>query len=205
MFDDALMALLDRLDLGPRGSLEPLSGGDIAAVYRLATDRGEVVLKRDDPERLAGEAEGLRALKAATTRLAVPEVWGEGDGWLVMEALTPARRTAAGERALGEGLRELHGAPASGEASHGWARDNACGATPQPNAPLDDGRAFQRERRLLPLARACHDRGSWTRVFESGLRRWPRGSRAGCRTPRGGGCTATCGRATCCTPPAGRR
>ena len=159
MFDDALMALLDRLDLGPRGSLEPLSGGDIAAVYRLATDRGEVELKRDDPERLAGEAEGLRALKAATTRLAVPEVWGEGDGWLVMEALTPARRTADGERALGEGLRELHGAPASGEASHGWARDNACGATPQPNAPLDDGRAFQRERRLLPLARACHDRG----------------------------------------------
>ncbi|MCK2183751.1 fructosamine kinase family protein [Halomonas getboli] len=160
MFDEALEALLNRLGLRPRGSLEPLSGGDIAAVYRLETDRGEVVLKRDDPARLAGEAEGLQALKAATAMLTVPEVWGEGDGWLVMEALTPARRTAAGERTLAEGLRELHGAePASGEAPHGWARDNACGATPQPNAPLDDGRAFQRERRLLPLTRACHDRG----------------------------------------------
>ncbi|GEK73535.1 MULTISPECIES: fructosamine kinase family protein [Halomonas] len=156
MVDDALTALLERLDLGFRGPLEPLSGGDIAAVYRLDTDRGEAVVKRDDPARLAGEAEGLRALGAATGRLVVPEVWGEGDGWLVMEALTPARRTDTGERALAEGLRELHGV---GHSPHGWARDNACGATPQPNAPLDDGRAFQRERRLLPLMRACHARG----------------------------------------------
>ncbi|EWH00864.1 fructosamine kinase family protein, partial [Halomonas sp. BC04] len=49
---------------------------------------------------------------------------------------------------------------------HGWPRDNACGRTPQSNASLADGRAFQRERRLLPLAAACHERG----LLDAGLR-----------------------------------
>ncbi len=43
------------------------------------------MIKRDDPERLSGEAEGLRVLRQASTRLVVPEVLGEGEGWLVME------------------------------------------------------------------------------------------------------------------------
>ncbi|MDT8894250.1 fructosamine kinase family protein [Halomonas sp. I1] len=147
---------LSSLDLVPRGEPRPLGGGDIAAVSWLDTDQGAVVIKRDDPERLSGEAEGLRTLRQASSRLVVPEVLGEGDGWLVMVALEGIGRTARDEAALGEGLRELHGATG---AMHGWHRDNACGSTPQPNAPLEDGRAFQRERRLLPLTRACHDRG----------------------------------------------
>ncbi|XKE44335.1 fructosamine kinase family protein [Halomonas organivorans] len=153
---DELDALLRRCGIRPIGEPRTLSGGDIAAVYRLATDRGEAVVKRDAPARLAGEAEGLRALGEAETRLIVPEVWGEGGGWLVMEALETTPPTPAAEVALAEGLAELH-AP-TGE-PHGWHRDNACGATPQPNAPLADGRAFQRERRLLPLVRACHAKG----------------------------------------------
>ncbi|MBB3141263.1 fructosamine kinase family protein [Halomonas organivorans] len=153
---DALDQLLRRLGIRPAGALVPLSGGDIAAVYRLSTDRGEAVAKYDDAGRLRGEAQGLQALRAATSRLVVPEVWGEGDGWLVMEALVPGARTPHDEIALAEGLRELH---AAGHEPHGWPFDNACGATPQPNAPLTDGRVFQRERRLLPLAKACHARG----------------------------------------------
>ncbi|GAA0632243.1 fructosamine kinase family protein [Halomonas beimenensis] len=153
---DELDALLRRCGIRPLGEPTALSGGDIAAVYRLATDRGEAVVKRDAPARLAGEAEGLRALDEAGTRLVVPEVWGQDRGWLVMEALETTPPTPASEVALAEGLAELH-AP-TGE-PHGWPRDNACGATPQPNGPLADGRAFQRERRLLPLARACHAKG----------------------------------------------
>ncbi|MFP4262225.1 MAG: fructosamine kinase family protein [Halomonas sp.] len=153
--DATLHACLATAGLTPRGAPAPLSGGDIAAVYRLATDRGEVVIKRDAPGRLAGEADGLRALAAAGSGLIVPEVLGEGDGWLVMEALEPAPRRRD-PVALGEGLRRLHAV--TGEA-HGWPRDNACGRTPQPNASLADGRAFQRERRLLPLAEACRTRG----------------------------------------------
>ncbi|GGX91834.1 fructosamine kinase [Litchfieldella qijiaojingensis] len=151
-----LRKLLSALGLTPLGKLRPLAGGDIAAVYRLDTDLGMVVIKHDDPERLAGEADGLRALRNARTRLVVPEVLGEADGWLVMEALASALSSTPNEVVLGEGLRELHSVTAD---THGWYRDNACGRTPQPNAPLADGRAFQRERRLLPMAAACHERG----------------------------------------------
>ncbi|MBB3229285.1 fructosamine kinase family protein [Halomonas stenophila] len=148
--------LLARIGLTPRGESTALAGGDIAAVCRLDTDQGAVVVKRDAAERLAGEAEGLRVLGEAVTRLVVPEVLARDGEWLVMEALAPRGRAAGDEVALGEGLRELHAVTGG---PHGWHRDNACGTTPQPNAPLADGRAFQRERRLLPLARACHERG----------------------------------------------
>lgn len=151
----ALSAQLEAAGLRPRGAPRPLGGGDIAAVYRLDTDQGAVVVKRDDPERLAGEADGLRALAAAGSGLVVPAVLAEGGGWLVMEALETTG-SCRDEVRLGEGLRRLHAV--TGE-THGWPRDNACGGTPQPNAPLADGRAFQRERRLLPLAAACQARG----------------------------------------------
>ncbi|MDR5859456.1 fructosamine kinase family protein [Halomonas eurihalina] len=154
--DSELRDFLRSIDLSPQGEPRPLGGGDIAAVSWLETDQGPVVIKRDDPERLSGEAEGLRVLGQATSRLMVPEVLGEGDGWLVMEALESAGLAGRDETALGVGLRELHDTTA---AMHGWHRDNACGSTPQPNEPLEDGRAFQRERRLLPLTRACHDGG----------------------------------------------
>ncbi|MGM0985374.1 MAG: fructosamine kinase family protein [Pseudomonadota bacterium] len=150
-----LLELLEHCGLRPSGELLPLGGGDIAAVYRLDTDLGPVVVKRDDPERLGGEADGLRALREAHSGLIVPEVLCEGDGWLVLEALASGSG-GRDEAALGEGLRRLHAATGD---THGWPRDNACGHTPQPNAPLPDGRAFQRERRLLPLAEACQARG----------------------------------------------
>lgn len=153
--EDSLENLLVSAGLTPRGKLQRLDGGDIADVYQLMTAQGCVVVKRDAPKRLAGEANGLRTLRAAGTRLIVPEVLGEGGGWLVMEALEPGH-CAGQEALLGEGLRELHCHTA---AEHGWTCDNACGRTPQPNAPLDDGRVFQRERRLLPLAEACQQGG----------------------------------------------
>ena len=153
--NQSLASLLNDAGLTPRGQPTPLGGGDIAEVSRLVTDQGEVVVKRDAPERLAGEADGLRALREADSGLVVPEVLAEGDGWLVMEALETGR-SRRDEASLGEGLRRLHAV--TGEA-HGWPRDNACGHTPQPNAPLADGRAFQRERRLLPLVDACQTRG----------------------------------------------
>ncbi|QTP54353.1 phosphotransferase [Billgrantia sulfidoxydans] len=151
-----LADLLDTLGLSSRGELQTLGGGDIAAVYRLETSQGAVVVKRDDPRRVAGEADGLLALRKAQSALIVPEVLGVDGGWLILEALEAGARTPRAAAALGEGLRQLH-AHTAGE--HGWPRDNACGRTPQPNAPLADGREFQRERRLLPLARACQERG----------------------------------------------
>ena len=156
--------LLASLALTPRGELRAMTGGDIAAVYWLDTDQGAVVVKRDDGQRLAGEADGLEALRATDSGLVVPEVLGQAGEWLVMEALHASRREAGDALVLGQGLRALH---AHSAAEHGWPRDNACGLTPQPNAPLSDGRAFQRQRRLLPLAAACHERG----LLDAGLRR----------------------------------
>ncbi|UYG00914.1 MULTISPECIES: fructosamine kinase family protein [unclassified Halomonas] len=149
-----LLEILSVLQLSPRGALTPLSGGDIAAVFELDTAEGAVVIKQDDPARLRGEAEGLRALKGAGSSLIIPEVLGQAGEWLVIEALHTVPRSTQGDIQLGEGLRELHGVIGS---EHGWLHDNACGRTPQPNAPMSDGRAFQRERRLLALARACLD------------------------------------------------
>ncbi|MDQ7727081.1 fructosamine kinase family protein [Halomonas sp. SpR8] len=154
--DATLSQLLESIDLTPTGNLQPLSGGDIAAVYRLETRQGLVVIKHDDAARLNGEAEGLRALRSACEKLAVPEVLGLSAGWLVIESLDTVPSGAKSEAALGEGLRGLHSVIGD---VHGWHQDNACGQTPQPNAPLNDGRAFQRERRLLPLCEACYQQG----------------------------------------------
>lgn len=151
-----LEKLLQVTGLSPEGPLQPLSGGDIAAVYRLATDAGDVVVKSDASDRLVGEAEGLQALANVGSGLVVPAVLGQQDEWLVMEALETTSYQPKHEAALGERLRRLH--ESTGE-THGWSQDNACGRTPQPNAPLQDGRVFQRERRLLPLTEACYTSG----------------------------------------------
>lgn len=70
--DSDLGALLETLDLTPKGALTPLSGGDIAVVYQLDTQQGRVVVKHDDVDRLRGEAEALRALSGACSVLIVP-------------------------------------------------------------------------------------------------------------------------------------
>ncbi|WP_075878928.1 fructosamine kinase family protein [Vreelandella massiliensis] len=150
----SLQSLLEEKKLTPVSNLQALSGGDMAAVYRLETRQGTVVVKHDAATRLQGEADGLQALKAAQTPLVIPDVLGQAGEWLVMEALNPSGRSDGA--ALGEGLRALH---AHHGEQHGWHQDNACGHTPQPNAPLADGRDFQRKRRLLPLSAACHERG----------------------------------------------
>ncbi len=154
--NNTLKTLLNDAGLSSQGALSPLSGGDSAATYRLSTDAGDVVVKRDNPARLAGEADGLRALSSANSGLIVPTVLAQEAEWLVMEALETVSYRHGCAESLGEGLRRLHGI--TGE-DHGWPHDNACGRTPQPNAPLLDGRVFQRERRLLPLIDVCSAKG----------------------------------------------
>ncbi|WP_110691312.1 fructosamine kinase family protein [Salinicola halophyticus] len=149
---------LAALDVSTDGGLTPLSGGDSGAgLWRIEGGTPHIV-KRDSPERVAGEADGLRALQSACRLLIVPAVLAQDDDLLVMPALDDTgKRDGA---ALGEGLRQMHQDSRDAEAGHGWPRDNACGLTPQPNAPLQDGRVFQRERRLLPLVTLCREQGA---------------------------------------------
>lgn len=151
---ESLRAVLASKHLVARGELRALAGGDIAEVAWLETDQGAVVVKRDAPEALAAEAEGLRALGRANTELKVPAVIAQEGEWLIMEALASGGKRDAAR--LGAGLRELHAV--HGE-RHGWPSDNRCGPTPQRNTPCDDGRVFQREHRLMPLGTACVERG----------------------------------------------
>lgn len=147
------LTVLEQFGLVPRGGAEPLGGGDIGQVWRVDSDRGRVVVKHAAAFAIQAEADGLRALGEASTSLVVPQLIGVGDDVLVMEYLEPGRPDPQG---LGAGLRALH---ANTSALHGWPRDNAAGTTLQRNTQHEDGRVFQREQRLLPLGRACLERG----------------------------------------------
>jgi fructosamine-3-kinase len=98
--------------------------------------------------RLVAEADGLARI-ARTGAIRVPQVLGEGadqtGAWLELEWFELRPADAASDARMGEALARLHAATAD---SFGLERDNAIGATPQPNAASQDWIAFWRERRV---------------------------------------------------------
>lgn len=143
---------LEALGICITGAPEPLGGGDIGQVWRVATSEGDLLVKHADPAGLAAEADGLKALQKANTGLVIPEIVGELPDALVMTWLPPSRPDRQAQADFGRGLRALH---AHTSPEHGWHRDNFAGTTPQINTCHEDGRVFQRECRLLPLAALC--------------------------------------------------
>jgi protein-ribulosamine 3-kinase len=129
----------------------PVSGGCIHSAWRVDGPDGPVFLKTNRAASgwlLEAEADGLAALRDAGC-LRVPGVLGLGAGsgmaWLALEWLELRPTTPATERALGEGLARQH--LVAGR-RFGWHRDNAIGATLQPNEQGDDWGAFFAERRI---------------------------------------------------------
>lgn len=113
-----------------------LGGGSINRTERVDTDAGAFVLK-SNPNAPAGifqaEADGLAALRAIGTALAVPAVVAceeTAPAFLLLEYLPRGEPRADFDERLGRGLAELH---RTTSARYGFARDNFCGATPQPN------------------------------------------------------------------------
>ena len=98
--------------------------------------------------RLEAEVDGLARL-AATGAIRVPRVLGEGanetEAWLELEWFELHPADAASDAGMGAALARLHAATAQ---AFGLERDNAIGATPQPNAPSGRWLEFWRERRL---------------------------------------------------------
>ena len=131
-------------------SAQPVGGGCIHSAWRVQGERGPVFLKTNTASAawmLAAEADGLEALAAAGA-LRVPAVLGcgeaEGSAWLALEWLDLRHPSPQTEAALGTGLARQHAVPGP---HFGWSRDNAIGASPQPNAPDDHwGRFFARRR-----------------------------------------------------------
>jgi len=136
-------ALLARAGLEAR-RLVPLSGGDIASVWRA----GDVVLKvrAGAPEDFfAAEARGLRALAAAGVR--VPAVRYVDAGGIVLEYLPPGPADPVG---LAEQLAILHGASAD---TCGWPHRLYLGSVPLP-AGTGSWPTVWRTLRIAPLLAA---------------------------------------------------
>lgn len=142
--------------------LENATGGSINEAAIARTSEGSYFVKwntRPIPDQFDREAEGLDALRTSGTSLRIPRpiAWRQGDtaeaGFLVLEYLERGRPVANFDERFGRGLAELHRTTAP---QFGFANDNYCGATTQPNPWTDDWITFYREHRLrhqLHLAR----------------------------------------------------
>jgi fructosamine-3-kinase len=170
----ALAAALEGSGLGlDPATARPVSGGSIHHAWRVQGRDGPVFLKTNEAGAawmLESEADGLLALREAG-ELRVPEVLGAGSGaglaWLALEWLELRPPGTGAERALGHGLARLHSRPGP---CFGWRRDNAIGASPQPNAHDDDWARFFAQQRIgaqLELARRNRLPGA---VLEKGER-----------------------------------
>jgi fructosamine-3-kinase len=98
--------------------------------------------------RLEAEADGLARLAQAGA-IRVPRVLGQGateaEAFLEIEWLELLPADGASDAHMGQALARLHARTGK---TFGLERDNAIGATPQPNAQTDNWVLFWRERRL---------------------------------------------------------
>lgn len=128
-----------------------LAGGSISHTERLETTAGCFVLKTHTAPPAGffrAEALGLAALRASGTPLTIPQVIACEDtapSFLVIEFLSEGRRQPDFDEQLGQGLAALHRATAL---QYGFAEDNYCGATRQPNAWRGAWLDFYAEARL---------------------------------------------------------
>jgi protein-ribulosamine 3-kinase len=149
-------------------------GGCIHDSSRWRTATGPVFVKRSPLERrwlLDGERDGLERLRVAGA-VRVPEVLAEGaageEAFLVLEWLELRPSDTAADARLGAALAKQH--LAARNASFGLERDNAIGATPQPNGLYDDWAGFWRERRLGFQLELAARQGHAGRLRERGRR-----------------------------------
>ena len=143
---------------GEVASARPLSGGGVSRALRLETAGGSLVLKLKPgapPDMFAREAEGLAALAGAAGGPAVPGVYLVGPDFILLQDLRPAPPAPDYWPAFGRQLAALHRTPG---ARYGFARDNYCGETPQPNPWTESGHEFFAEHRLRHQARLARDR-----------------------------------------------
>lgn len=141
------------------GRARAVGGGCISQARRVDTSAGPFFVKTNadaPPDLFPREADGLAALRAADSGLAVPTVVAVEPGLLVLELLEPGPPPGDFDDRLGRGLAALHGASAP---AFGFAADTYCGATLQPNGWGDDWITFYRDRRLDHQLRLLRERG----------------------------------------------
>jgi len=141
-----------------------MDGGCINRSVKLETTAGTFFMKwnHNGPSDLfLREAEGLKALKKASTILRIPEVYtataiaSDLPGILILEFLALSSNTPSAEEKLGKGLAELHRVT---QDSHGFYHDNYCGATLQNNRWNDDWVDFFSQQRIWYLVELIENR-----------------------------------------------
>jgi fructosamine-3-kinase len=147
MIDAARQARMLEVLRGAHGAtvritaVRPCAGGDINAAARLETSAGKFFVKwnaGDAPaDMFEREAEGLRELARAGDAFTIPRVIhvapadGACGSFLLLEWLDTGRPGPGYDEQLGRGLAALHAVSAE---NFGFAHDNYCGLTRQPNA-----------------------------------------------------------------------
>ncbi|MEP4652020.1 MAG: fructosamine kinase family protein [Ilumatobacter sp.] len=141
----------------------PVSGGDMAASFRLVLDDGRTIFAKTHSSPPLGfftrEASDLAWLTAARA-LPVPKVLAVSDdfpAFLALEWIEPGGRRPSTDADLGAGLASLHRAGAD---CFGRTDGRTTGSLALPNEPTETWAAFYAECRLLPLARIAADRNS---------------------------------------------
>jgi len=160
------------LRLAPAGA-RPVGGGCIHAAWRMEGPDGPVFVKTNAPGAgwlFEAEADGLAGL-AEGGGIRVPGVLGlgrdAGVAWLALEWMDCSGGGRSAEGRLGEQLAALH---AQARERFGWRRDNAIGATSQPNTPADDWAAFFAGRRIGHQLDVAEQGGLPGRLVEQGRR-----------------------------------
>jgi len=140
-------------------STATLSGGDISRALRLEMSGSRpLILKiKPDapPDMFAREAEGLAALADANGPT-IPAVHLTGPDFILLEDLRPRPPVPTYWPEFGLRLATMHQAT---HTHYGFAHDNYCGLTPQPNPWTESGHEFFAEHRLRHQARLARDRG----------------------------------------------
>ncbi len=152
----AIAATVERVTGARAGRFEALSGGCIAACWRVHLDDGGSVVAKQ-----AGGGEDLEIeawmLRALAGHVPVPAVLHAEPDLLVMEYVpTAGGIDASVERDAAEKLAALHAVTAP---RFGLERDTLIGPLPQPNPPTDDWVDFFRDQRLLYMADLADEAG----------------------------------------------
>ncbi len=141
----------------------PISGGDMAAAFRLRLADDRTVFAKTHPSPPVGffgrEASDLVWLADAAA-LSVPQVLAVSDdhpAFLALAWIEPGAGRASTDADFGSGLAGLHRAGAD---CFGRSDGRTTGSLALPNEPAETWPAFYAERRLLPLARIASDTNS---------------------------------------------
>jgi fructosamine-3-kinase len=142
---------------------EPLSGGDINAVYLLKCKEGTFVAKLNNankfPNMFAAEAKGLELL-ATSSSFEIPKVLATGElnahAYILMEHIHSVDKQRCFWRLFAENLATLH---ATTQENFGLDHHNYIGSLPQLNNFEKTSASFYWNQRLKPQFDLAHENG----------------------------------------------